>query len=87
MGPELTAAPPPVVADQSAATLLRELEERRALTDAVFAASYDGIAILDPNGVYLEVNPAYERMTGIPMGQENSEDPSFARLRLPGRAR
>jgi PAS domain S-box-containing protein len=69
VGPEPTAAPPPVAADESAATLLRELEERRALTDAVFAASYDGIAILDPNGVYLEVNPAYERMTGIPRDQ------------------
>ena len=36
------------------------------LAGAVFAASYDGIAILDRNGVFLEVNAAYERMTGIP---------------------
>ena len=49
-----------------AAALLRELEERKALADALFAASYDGIAILDPRGVFLEVNAAYERMTGIP---------------------
>ena len=46
--------------------LRRELEERKALTDAVFAASVDGICILDPEGVFLEVNAAYERMTGIP---------------------
>src|SRR5438128_2240105 len=51
---------------ESTEALLRELEERKALTDAVFAASYDGIAILDRHGVFLEVNAAYERLTGIP---------------------
>jgi PAS domain S-box-containing protein len=51
------------------AALSTELEERKALTEAVFAASYDGIAILDGDGVFLEINAAYERMTGIPRDQ------------------
>ncbi len=49
--------------------LVRELVDQKALSDAVFAASYDGICILDDKGVFLEVNPAYERMTGIPRDQ------------------
>src|SRR5207244_9498357 len=52
--------------DERSSALRRELDERKALTDAVFAASVDGICILDPDGVFLEVNAAYERMTGIP---------------------
>jgi PAS domain S-box-containing protein len=51
--------------DERVAALLRELEERKALTDAVFASSYDGIAILDRDGVFLDVNAAFERLTGI----------------------
>ena len=48
------------------AELERSLAAIRALNDAVFVSSYDGIAVLDSEGVYLEVNTAYERMTGIP---------------------
>ena len=48
---------------------ISEFDERKALTDAVFAASYDGICILDDKGVFLEVNAAYERMTGISRDQ------------------
>jgi PAS domain S-box-containing protein len=47
------------------AELERSLAAIRALNDAVFVSSYDGIAVLDGEGVYLEVNTAYERMTGI----------------------
>src|SRR5438445_11335227 len=42
------------------------LADDRALRNAIFAASYDGIAVLDNEGVFIEVNLAYERMTGIP---------------------
>ena len=52
--------------DERSSALRRELDERKALTDAVFAASVDGICILDRDGVFLEINAAYERMTGIP---------------------
>ena len=48
------------------AELERSLAAIRALNDAIFVSSYDGIAVLDSEGVYLEVNTAYERMTGIP---------------------
>src|ERR1700720_3692114 len=47
------------------AELERSLAAIRALNDAVFVSSYDGIAVLDGEGIYLEVNTAYERMTGI----------------------
>jgi PAS domain S-box-containing protein len=66
VGPEEPVESPLLPGNESAAALLRELEARKALTDAVFASSYDGIAILDRDGVYLEVNAAYERITGIP---------------------
>ena len=46
--------------------LERELAESRALTTAIFGASYDGIAVLDADGVFLDVNAAFERLTGIP---------------------
>jgi PAS domain S-box-containing protein len=52
--------------DERSSALRRELDERKSLSDAVFAASVDGICILDPDGVFLEINAAYERMTGIP---------------------
>jgi PAS domain S-box-containing protein len=66
VSPEESVDSPLASGSESTAALLRELEERKALTDAVFAASYDGIAILDRHGVFLEVNAAYERLTGIP---------------------
>jgi PAS domain S-box-containing protein len=48
---------------------VRQLAERKALMEAVFAASYDGICILDKDGVFLEVNAAFESLTGIPREQ------------------
>src|SRR5262249_49301222 len=66
VGPEGHVESPIPSGSESTGALLRELEARKALTDAVFASSYDGIAILDRDGVYLEVNAAYERITGIP---------------------
>src|ERR1700736_3756991 len=53
------------VAGARIAELERSLAAIRALNDAVFVSSYDGIAVLDGEGIYLEVNTAYERMTGI----------------------
>jgi PAS domain S-box-containing protein len=53
------------VDEERTAELERSIAEIQALNDAVFASSYDGIAVLDREGVYLEVNAAYERMTGI----------------------
>src|SRR6267378_4208562 len=50
-------------------TLRLEADENGGMAEpnvAVFVSSYDGIAVLDGEGVYLEVNTAYERMTGIP---------------------
>ncbi|MBI2963115.1 MAG: sigma 54-interacting transcriptional regulator [Deltaproteobacteria bacterium] len=69
MDPKLPAETPLEPEEDALAALRDELEERRALTEAVFAASYDGICILDREGVFLEVNAAYERMTGIPRAQ------------------
>jgi PAS domain S-box-containing protein len=60
---------PSEAAEVDSAAVRRELEELKSLRDAVFAASYDGICILDGQGVFLEVNAAYERMTGIPRDQ------------------
>jgi PAS domain S-box-containing protein len=57
--------PMPERDEQPLADVERELAESRALAGAVFASSYDGIAVLDRDGVFLEVNAAYERMTGI----------------------
>ncbi|MGH8008975.1 MAG: sigma-54 interaction domain-containing protein, partial [Candidatus Binatia bacterium] len=42
-----------------------ELARDKALKDAIFNASYDGIAVLDADGVFLDINPAFERLTGI----------------------
>lgn len=42
-----------------------ELARDKALKDAIFNASYDGIAVLDAEGAFLDINPAFERLTGI----------------------
>src|SRR5437870_9418063 len=42
-----------------------ELAERKALMDAIFHASYDGLCILDADGVFREMNAAFERITGL----------------------
>jgi len=47
----------------------KEPDEQKSLHDAIFASSYDGICILDEKGVFVEVNPAFERMTGRPRDQ------------------
>jgi PAS domain S-box-containing protein len=59
-------APAAVDPDAGARRPQSPLAEGQALLDAVLAASFDGICILDPAGVFLEVNAAFERITGIP---------------------
>ena len=36
-----------------------------ALLDAVMNASYDGICLVSPEGTFLEMNGAFERITGL----------------------
>ncbi len=42
----------------------RELREREALYRGIFEATYDGLCILDMDGHFVEVNPAYCQMFG-----------------------
>jgi PAS domain-containing protein len=42
-----------------------EIAQRQGLLDTIFEASSDGLAILSAEGVFLEINPAYERLTGM----------------------
>jgi len=45
---------------------LREaLGHKQALIDAMMDASYDGLCLLSGDGVFLEMNAAFERMTGL----------------------
>jgi PAS domain S-box-containing protein len=46
--------------------LEQRLEGYRSLVGALSEASADGIAILDASGVFLEVNAAFESLTGLP---------------------
>ncbi|HXH22245.1 MAG TPA: PAS domain S-box protein [Dehalococcoidia bacterium] len=45
-------------------TARKHAEERRALYEAIFRNSFEGIAIIDPNGYYHEQNSAHARLTG-----------------------
>ena len=45
--------------------LQRELDECKRLKTAIFEASSDGLAILDANGRFLDVNRAWERIMGM----------------------
>ncbi len=48
----------------------RDLRDREARLTAIFQTSYDGIALTDlATGTYLDVNPAFERITGFPRGE------------------
>lgn len=45
--------------------LEKELSSKRALLDAVMNASYDGICLVSPDGRFLEMNDAFEHITGL----------------------
>jgi PAS domain-containing protein len=47
-----------------ARALESELAHRETLLAAAFASSYDGLAILSAEGVFLEINDAWARLTG-----------------------
>jgi PAS domain S-box-containing protein len=47
-----------------ARALESELAHRETLLAAAFASSYDGLAILSAEGVFLEINDAWVRLTG-----------------------
>lgn len=49
--------------------LQRELDECKRLKTAIFEASSDGLAILDANGRFIEVNRAWERIMGMSRAQ------------------
>jgi PAS domain S-box-containing protein len=42
-----------------------ELARTRGLLDALMQASFDGICLMGPDGTFLEMNPAFERITGL----------------------
>src|SRR5260370_819577 len=50
---------------RSMSDLQRELEECQRLKTAIFEASSDGLAILDANGRFIDVNRAWERIMGM----------------------
>lgn len=56
---------PPRTHEARIAELEGALTRRTALMGAVLAASYDGLAVLSPEGVFLEINEAFARFTGI----------------------
>lgn len=51
-----------VIANETAAR--KEAEQKLALYHRIFTSSNDGIAIISPDGIYLEQNAAHGRLTG-----------------------
>ncbi len=45
--------------------LERELSSQQTLLDAVMNASYDGICLISPSGRFLEMNEAFQHITGL----------------------
>ena len=46
-------------------SLEQELSSQQALLDAVMNASYDGICLISPDGRFLEMNDAFQDLTGL----------------------
>jgi PAS domain S-box-containing protein len=46
-------------------SLEEELTSQQALLDAVMNASYDGICLVSPSGRFIEMNDAFEHITGL----------------------
>jgi PAS domain S-box-containing protein len=63
--------PPPVAVDQHGRgdddqeSLRQALDSKQALLDAVMGSSYDGICLVSADGTFLEMNGAFERITGL----------------------
>jgi PAS domain S-box-containing protein len=55
----------------------KDAEHRRALYHQVFQASTDGIAIIDPQGKYIEQNNAHQRLTGFEDAQLVGQTPAI----------
>ncbi len=49
----------------SGRSLEEELSSQQALLDAVMNASYDGICLISPDGRFLEMNDAFQDVTGL----------------------
>jgi len=47
------------------ASLQQALQSKQQLLGAVMEASYDGICLISPEGTFLEMNGAFERITGL----------------------
>jgi PAS domain S-box-containing protein len=58
----------PVALEERVQALETELRQREVLLEAAFASSYDGLAILSAEGVFLEINEAFARLTGTERG-------------------
>jgi len=56
---------PPGGGTSDSQSLQRALDLKQALLDAVMNSSYDGICLISPDGVFLEMNEAFERITGL----------------------
>ena len=54
-----------MVSDDDPQSLRRALDSKQALLDAVMGSSYDGICLISPEGRLLEMNGAFERITGL----------------------
>ena len=67
-------------------SLQRALDSKQALLDAVMGSSYDGICLVSPDGTFLEMNGAFERITGL--ARQDWIGRSIAEMRAtPGMAR
>ena len=51
--------------DDDPLALRRALDSKQALLDAVMGSSYDGVCLIAPDGTFLEMNGAFERITGL----------------------
>jgi PAS domain S-box-containing protein len=51
--------------DDDPEALRRALYSKQALLDAVMGSSYDGVCLIAPDGTFLEMNGAFERITGL----------------------
>ena len=72
--------------DARAKELEEELRQRKALMDAMLEASYDGLCLLSCDGIFLEMNAAFERVTGLKRSEWLGKTIEEMR-RVPGMAR
>lgn len=58
-------------------TTRKRAEETLTLYQEIFANSTDAIAIMDPQGSYLEQNPAHAQLLGVPIGELRGKTPAI----------